>query len=510
MSENVEHRTLSMRFECRDASDGKGLDIEGRAVPFGDVISLGWAGSETFDQDCVFDGLDNVKLTIDHDHVVGRATGFDQRDDGLYMTAHISDTTEGRDIAQLMRDGAIDSMSVGFIPNEDSVDKSGVIHRRRVTLMEVAVTGLPAYENAKITNQRNRKETTMDTDQIMQRLDDLETSTRSGLADLDKRIGANRPAVMGAQWRNAGDYLKALTHGDESAVEFMKQSRDFISSTDVNNVSAWVRDHIRLVESRRKVMNLFTHEALPATGMTVEYLTLDANSMKVAKQATEGTALTYGELSFGSTSASVDTYGGYTSLSRQVIERSTSPALTTALRALTIAYAVATEDAARTYLASAITGAAANKVTTPAAPSALTADQWIDAIIDAADAVDGRGAQLGTLAVSPDVFKAIAKVSRDGSALMDVSGQGADVLGNVDLTGITGRLLRITVQMIPDATADTAAFIDPDSVTIWESGGPFQLQQMNVTNLVNDYSVYGYMAMGTTFPGGITPLGAAD
>ena len=135
MSERVEHRTLTMRFECRTSDDGKGLDIEGRAVPFGDVISLGWMGSETFDPDCVFDGLDNVKLTIDHDHVVGRATGFDQRDDGLYMTAHVSDTTEGRDIAQLMRDGAIDSMSVGFIPNEDSVDKSGVIHRRRVTLM---------------------------------------------------------------------------------------------------------------------------------------------------------------------------------------------------------------------------------------------------------------------------------------------------------------------------------------------------------------------------------------
>ena len=508
MSENLERRTITMRFECRDASDGRGLDIEGRAVPFGDVIDLGWRGSETFDADCVFDGLDNVKLTLDHDHVVGLATGFDQRDDGLWMTAHISDTTEGRDIAQLMRDGAIDSMSVGFIPNENHIDKSGVIHRRRVTLMEVAVTGIPAYKNATITNQRTKgEEPAMNPNQIMQRLEELEANTRSGLADLDKRIGANRPAVMGAQWRNAGDYLKALTHGDENAVEFMKQSRDFISSTDVNNVSAWVRDHIRLVESRRKVMNLFTHEALPATGMTVEYLTLDANSMKVAKQATEGTALTYGELSFGSTSASVDTYGGYTSLSRQVIERSTSPALTTALRALTIAYAVSTEDAARAYLASAITGAAANKVTTPAAPSALTADQWIDAIIDAADAVDERGAQLGTLAVSPDVFKAIAKVSRDGSALMDVSGQGADVLGNVDLTGITGRLLRIPVQMIPDATADTAAFIDPDSVTIWESGGPFQLQQMNVTTLVNDYSVYGYLAMGTTFPGGITPLG---
>lgn len=510
MTEQIERRTLTMRFECRTSDNGAGLDIEGRAVPFGDVIDLGWHGSETFDADCVFDGLDNVKLTLDHDHVVGRATGFDQRDDGLYMTAHISDTTEGRDIAQLMRDGAIDSLSVGFIPNENHIDKSGVIHRRRVTLMEVAVTGIPAYKNATITNQRTKgKEPAMDPNQIMQRLEELEANTRSGLADLDKRIASNRPAMLGAQWRSAGEYLKALAAGDENAQQFQMQARDFIASTDVENVSVWVRDHIKLVESRRKVMNLFTHEALPATGMTVEFLTLDANSMSVTKQSSEGTALTYGELSFGSTSASVDTYGGYTSLSRQVIERSTSPALTTALRALTIAYAVATEAAARTYLASAITGAAANKVTTAAKPSAMTADNWIDAIIDAADTVDERGAQLGTLAVSPDVFKAIAKVNRDGNALMDVSGQGADVLGTMDLTGITGRLLRIPVQMIPDATADTAAFIDPDAVTVWESGGPFQLQQMNVTTLVNDYSVYGYLAMGTTFADGITPLGAA-
>ena len=63
--------------------------------------------------------------------------------------------------------------------------------------------------------------------------------------------------------------------------------------------------------------------------------------------------------------------------------------------------------------------------------------------------------------------------------------------------------------MIPDADTDTAAFIDPDAITVWESGGPFQLQDQDIINLTGDYSVYGYMAMGTTFPGGITPLGAA-
>lgn len=502
------------RFQTRATPDGDGLEILGRAVPFGDVIDLGWDGTETFDPDCQFDGLDNVKLTLDHDHVIGRATVFETKDDGLYMTGRISRTTEGRDIAEMVRDGALDSLSIGFIPQRDELDAGGVTHRKQVRLMEVAITGLPAYENAKITGQRKQatdtgKDTTM-TDDIMRRLDEIEQQTRSAIGELDKRMAQRAPAKLGMQWRTAGDYLKALAAGDSDAYEFMRQSRDLISSTEVNNVNIWVADQIRLVESRRSVATLFRHEALPASGMTVEYLTLGTNTMKVAKQASEGDNLTYGGISLASSTATVDTYGGYTSLSRQVVERSTSPALSTALRALTIAYSAAIESACRTYLASAITGAAANKVTTAAAPSAMTADQWIDAIIEAAEAIDGRGASMGTLAVSKDVFKAMAKITRSGSALMDVSGQGADTLGSIDLAEITGRMLRIPVQMMPGADADTAAFIDPEAMTLWESGGPFQLQQQDVVGLTADYSVYGYAAMGTTFPGGITPLGAGE
>jgi hypothetical protein len=42
---------------------------------------------------------------------------------------------------------------------------------------------------------------------------------------------------------------------------------------------------------------------------------------------------------------------------------------------------------------------------------------------------------------------------------------------------------------------------------IWESSGaPFQLQDQNVLDLTQDFSVYGYMAMGTPWPEGILPL----
>ena len=315
---NLETRHVG-GFTARTLPDGTGMQIEGRAVPFGDVIDLGWSGSEVFDPDCVFDNLDNVKLTLDHDHVIGRAQGFEVHDDGLHMTARISDTSEGRDIAQMIRDGALDSLSVGFIAEHDEYDQGGVTHRKQVRLIEVAVTGMPAYANAQITGQRKYstttpKEPTMD---LTARLDQLETETRSAVAALNDRIDANRrPAIMGMQWRSAGEYLKALAAGDQQAHDFMTQARDLISSADVKNANVWVTDQIRLVQSRRSVSTLFRHEALPDTGMTVEFLRLGNNTMSVTKQTAEAAALKFGKLTLASSTASVDTYGGYTSLCR--------------------------------------------------------------------------------------------------------------------------------------------------------------------------------------------------
>ena len=41
------------------------------------------------------------------------------------------------------------------------------------------------------------------------------------------------------------------------------------------------------------------------------------------------------------------------------------------------------------------------------------------------------------------------------------------------------------------APAGTACFIDPEAVTVWESGGPTQLSATDPTKLTDSYSVYG-------------------
>lgn len=515
MPDLMQARTITGRgLEVRDAQDGDGSVLEGVAVPFNERYDLFPGYSEIVDPDCDF-GSRSVKLSRDHGELIGRVTDMWRGERGLMIRAKLSDTQTARETIALVRDGVCDAFSIGFRPVENRVTESddGVteVHRRKVDLFEVAVTGIPAYPSATITSQRQTTATTiesedpMSNDDIAKRFDKLETDTRSALSELKASMGAPAP-LLGANWRGMGDYLRALSDGDDNALGFQNQMRDAITSPDVNNQTQWVADQIRLVQSRRSVANLFVHAALPATGLKVEYLTLGTNSMKVSEQAAETDTLSTGKITLSSQSATVKTYGGYTPISQQVIERSTTPALDTALRALTIAYSYAVEDAARAYLKTAITGADANKVTTPAKPSAMTADQWIGVIIDAAAAVDERGASLGYLVVGQDVFTAMAKLTRSGNALMDVSGKGAGTLGSIDLSAVTADLFRVPVRMMPGAAADTAVFLDPEALTMWESGGPFQLQQQNVRNLSSDYSVYGYAALGTTFPGGITPL----
>lgn len=504
----------------RAAEEGDGRTLGGVAVPYGSVIST-WDGAETFDADCVFDDTDTAKLCYQHGELIGRITGAQPQEDGLHITAHISDTQRGRDVVALLRDGALDSLSVGFMPIEDETDKQGVTHRKRVRLLEVSVVSWPAYEAAKITSQRsseniretgnNRKGNEMDLAEINDKLNGIMDEQRSMKAAIARNTDSEPAKVMGAEYRTAGDYLQALYRGDEAAVQLMHECRDLIATGDTGNKVAWIRDDLRLIEQRRKVTNLLTHDTLPDKGMTMEYNVVASDTATVDKQENEGGALQFGKVTFGTKSANIETYGGYTTLSRQTIERSTTPMLNTALAALRNAYAKATENKVRTFLFDTIASQRdaetnANKIDAPATLAAMTIDQWAMLIMDAAELADDRNVSLTRLGVSKDVMAALIKLKDTGSRFFDLSGDGSDTLGDFDLTGIAGKFLRVPVQMLPKAPAGTACFIDPEAVTVWESGGPTQLSDGDPTKLTENYSVYGYMAVAATKPLGLIPV----
>ena len=503
----------------REQADGDGLTLAGIAVPFNTEYELFDGYREVIDPDCDF-GERNVKLAREHGELIGRITEQTREPDGLHITARIADTPQGREVADLVREGVYDAFSIGFKPISNNVEQRDdgvtVVHRTAVELFEVSVTGIPAYTGAQITGQRhldNQEGTTMTdtTTELAQLRDEMHDELRgikSTLAHLDDTT-ATSPA--GGMYRTAGDYLKALAAGDEQAREFMTATRDLITTADTGDNVTWIADDLKLIQLRRKVMGLLTHAALPPKGMTMEYNVVATDTTATAKQANEGDALTFGKVTFGTKTADINTYGGYTTLSRQTIERSTVAVLNTALRALTNSYAKATELAVRAELYALIkaqrdAASNANKIDAAKTAAAMTPNDWASLILDAAEITDERNTALGTLAVSKDVAKALISLTDTGSRFLDISGKGNDTLGSFDLTGVVGDLMRVPVHILPGAEANTAVFLDPSAVTVWESGGPTQLTDGDAIHLTESYSVYGYMAVGATDPNAMLPI----
>lgn len=530
----METRTLNVTgLQLRDAGEsGDGMTLEGVAVPFNQRYALWCDYAEIIDPDCDFGDRRTVKVSREHGELIGKLTDMRREADGLHVVAKLADTEGGREAAELVREGVYDGFSIGFRPVEnrviDSDDGVTEVHRRKVDLFEVAVTGIPAYPAAEITGQRSQTTTTNNNESeapsmgndneqrdVNERLEAFGEELRGIKATVAAGIQTTAPAELGGEFRTAGDYLKALSDERDAnhtaAIDLMRQTRDQIVTGDTGNTVAWIADDLRLIEQRRKVTNILTRDTLPATGMSMEYNVVSEDTTAVAKQASEGAALTFGKVKFGTKTADINTYGGYTTLSRQTIERSTTPMLNTALKALNNAYAKATENAVRTYLYDLIKSQRdatqnSNNITAPAALNAMTPDQWAGLILDAAEVMDDRNAAMTRLGVSKDVALALIKLKDSGNRFMDISGKGGDTIGAFDLTGVVGDLMRVPVYLLPKAPAGTAAFIDPTAVTVWESGGPTQLSNTDPVNIVDNYSVYGYMAVAATFTDGLLPV----
>ena len=80
------------------------------------------------------------------------------RDDaaGQYGEFYVSKTAAGDDALELVRDGALDSFSVGFVPI-DSVERDGVYVRTRGRLTEVSLVTFPAYDGALVGGVRSQE-----------------------------------------------------------------------------------------------------------------------------------------------------------------------------------------------------------------------------------------------------------------------------------------------------------------------------------------------------------------
>ena len=114
--------------------------------------------------------LDRVKILFNHnpDVPIGRPTLLEETPEGLRLRARISETAAGKDSLTLMRDGVMDSLSIGFDPikftyQEHEDDKQMWRHIQEIRLWEVSVVTMPANPAALITDINSLDEESLDT-----------------------------------------------------------------------------------------------------------------------------------------------------------------------------------------------------------------------------------------------------------------------------------------------------------------------------------------------------------
>lgn len=523
---NLQERRFTIR-----AADAEPRTVRGLAVPYNTEIELVPGYFETIAPGALAPRAESdtsLKLVWRHDEPIGLITAATESDAGIEIEARFSDTQTARDAYHLVRDGVIDRLSIGFEPLETTRTEDERGTHTTITslaLREVSLVPFPAYSTAAITEVRTQQTATPERNTPTM-TDTTEYALAADLADLRADLTAieqraaladQTPATRAADTRSPGEAIKALVTDEAYRAEIADlQTRAFNgakSSADATMVvPEWIKDLTRLVDKPNVLASLFATGSLPADGMELDFTELATNTLRVDQLADEGTDLQMGKVTTKKRSVPIRTFGGYTELTLQAIERTRINLLDTHLRGMAIAAGQASAAYFAARFADAVKTQDANKLAVTKAANTLTWADISSLIIDAAAKYTDEGLTLDGLIVDKATFKALSGLTgTDGRPLMRAAENPSNTIGTVNAKGLTGVILDVPVTCDLRATPGSlgtgivGAFYNREAMRTYET--PLvQLQDENIINLSRQFSVYRYGAVAAEIPTGLVPL----
>lgn len=484
--------------------------VTGIAVPYGQQANIGGQYFEEFAPGAIR-SVEDVKLFYAHEEPIGKIIEGRDEERGFVITAKVSDTPRGNEVLTLMRDGVLNKFSVGFIPLESQRDGQTVT-RTSVDLKEVSVVPFPAFAGAAIENVREEQTAPLDDSTQTESedssvSDNIELDVRAALDEVaelrrvveSQQVVTPAPAI-GASFRSQGEFAKALVQGDDEAKALARAAS---TSADAAISAPWYGYINGLIQNNRPSLSAFSRAALPDTGLTVEYARIASNTLAVGEQDPEGEALSFGNLTFETVSATVKTYGGYTSFTRQYIERSQVNTLDQVFQGLALAYAGATNAAVVSALGALdYTGKTFDA-------DGQTASSLAEGIANGAAYIFAQtGLRPEFILTGTDGYVKIAKVAAgDGRPVLLADGAGTNNIGTMSIPGLSGSIFGLPIIVDPAIGTGVVYMANSQGLLTMESAGaPVRLTDGDVTTLTDSVSVYGYAAVTVPRPGAIVKL----
>ncbi len=500
MSE-LETREIELRFEGESTGSFSGL-----AIPYDTTTNIGHM-NERFAQGSI-ESMVGVPIFYGHNHQsipIGKVVESEDRAEGHSFVAEF---TPGIQMAQEVRaaleHGTLSKVSIGFVPVESERD-GNTITRTKAQIRELSVVPFPAYSGAEITEVREETDEPQPSKESDPMSDNIELEVRSVMdevAELRRDIQAiatpAAPTAPSFQIRSMGELAKGLLKADEEAIQLARAAS---TSADAALQTPFIGYVNTLINNSRPTVSSFSRGSLPATGLAVEYAKIDSNTLAVGVQDPENEALSFGNLTFETVSANVVTYGGYTSFSRQYVERSSINTLDQVFQGLTVAYANATNAAVVAAIAALdFTGKTFDA-------DGGTAASLIEGVANGASYIfQNTGLSPEFILAAPDAYvKMMTVAGLDGRPVMNVDGAGVNNIGSANIPGLRGNLLGLPVIVDPALATGVVYLANSAAVQTLESG-TVRLNESDATTLTDSTSVYGYMAITTPRVGAIVKL----
>lgn len=206
-----------MHFKALNVDTEQGI-FEGYASPFGNVDSDGEIVDSGAFKESIASGFakEGVKILAQHrdrDMPLGKSLELREDSDGLYVKGYISPTSMGNDYRQLIKDGVLGDMSIGYDIKSSYLDDKGVRHLTELELIEISIVTFPANPDAKIQGYKQKGGTKQMEDEmtglsVVDLQEAIASAVKDGVEEAVKAMKAAEEDAEGENEKNEDDSME--------------------------------------------------------------------------------------------------------------------------------------------------------------------------------------------------------------------------------------------------------------------------------------------------------------
>jgi len=356
--------------------------ISGIAVPYGvDATVSDGTTVRVLEGALPVDGK-APRLFMNHDSTsaIGLVVSRESTSAGMLFTAKISDTVQGNEAMTLMKDGVLDSVSIGITPTSFSYDEAGVMEISAATWTELSVVAVPAFAGAQITEIAASIPQDEPEISIIETEPTQETETMSETTPVEAVEATIPTAPIFASAKreprlpSVGEWVSAMHKGGEIAASAQRVFADYrayhrspleaaagdnVLSNDAGIVPVPILGPVfQDINYIAPVLNALGTRAMPNAGAGATFIRPTwTTHPTAAQQSTELTAVSATTAVIASNTVTKVTFAGQATLSYQVIDFTDPAAMQIIVQDLAGQYLVAIDNYAADNLLAAATSA---------------------------------------------------------------------------------------------------------------------------------------------------------